>query len=57
MRTIWYLCASGLLAACAAPHAARVACDNKLRPINAPVPAATAPLANATIAKALDGAP
>jgi hypothetical protein len=57
MKTIWYLCWAGLLAACAAPHAARVSCDSKLRPINAPAPAAGAPLADAVVTKALDGAP
>jgi hypothetical protein len=57
MKTIWYLCWAGLLAACAAPHAARVSCDSKLRPINAPAASASAPLADAVVTKALDGAP
>jgi hypothetical protein len=34
MRVIWFLSWMGLLAACATPHAARVSCDTKLRPIN-----------------------
>jgi hypothetical protein len=47
----------GLLAACAAQHAARINCDGKLRPINAPVPPVAAPLASAVYGKTLNGAP
>ena len=47
----------GLLAACAAQHAARINCDGKLRPINAAVPPVAAPLASAVYGKTLNGAP
>jgi hypothetical protein len=57
MRTIWTLCWMGLLAACAAEHAARVSCDSRLRPINAPAPPANGPLAHAAATKELNGAP
>jgi hypothetical protein len=34
MKTISVLCYVGLLVGCAAPHAVRVSCDGRLRPIN-----------------------
>jgi hypothetical protein len=56
MKIIWLLCCMGFLAACATYHAARVSCDSNLRPINAVIPAAGAPRADAASIKSLDGA-
>jgi hypothetical protein len=36
MKTITIFCTVLLLSACGAPHAARVRCDERLRPINPP---------------------
>ena len=57
MKTIWWVFCMGLLAACAAQHAARVSCDGKLRPINSPAPASGGVRADSAARKSVDGVP
>lgn len=45
MRAITILWMAVLLCACRAPHAPRVRCDERLRPINPPATAAARPAA------------
>jgi hypothetical protein len=57
MKAISVLCYVGLLVACAAPHAARVSCDGKLRPINLSTLPVHGALAGAAGAQVLEVAP
>lgn len=57
MRKLWIVCGIALLTACATQHGARVSCDSKLRPINAPATQVAAPLAGTEPVKAMNGAP
>lgn len=57
MKAICILCCLALLGACATPHAARVSCDGKLRPINLSAPPASGAVAGASAAGTPEVAP
>jgi hypothetical protein len=54
---IWILGLMGLLVGCASPHATRVSCDSKLRPINATKSPVVGRADDAVAAKMPQGAP